>query len=140
MVAHVRNFWIEADIDGRWTALKGGPRSRDGGFSLTVYIRDNGGILRAVEMNGIARSDGTLVVSTNVTSDMARSETGEIAPSGTAGSPGFIVTTKAGYAPCRQPRARTISPDDTTEAADDAAAGRCKNGWSNADPFGRPFA
>lgn len=48
----VRNFWIEADIDGRKTSLEGGPRSKDGGFNLTVYIRDHGSIAKALRVTG----------------------------------------------------------------------------------------
>lgn len=33
----VRNFWIDADIDGRQTMLGGGPRSSDGGMDVTIY-------------------------------------------------------------------------------------------------------
>lgn len=58
----VRNFWLEADIDGRATQLEGGPRSKDGGFSQTIYIRDEGGIERAVDIQGRAKSDGSLVI------------------------------------------------------------------------------
>jgi hypothetical protein len=38
----MRNFWIEGDVDGRRTSLTGGPQSAGGGFSLTVYQRDEG--------------------------------------------------------------------------------------------------
>jgi len=40
----VRNWWIEADVDGRKTPLSGGPRSKDGGFQLTIYQRVKGNI------------------------------------------------------------------------------------------------
>lgn len=43
----VRNFWLDADIDGRATMLGGGPRSKDGGMDITVYQRNEGGILTA---------------------------------------------------------------------------------------------
>jgi hypothetical protein len=56
----VRNFWIEANIDGHKTSLEGGPRSKDGGFNLTIYIRDRGSIARAVEVYGLAKSNGKL--------------------------------------------------------------------------------
>jgi len=32
----VRNFWIEVRIDGRKTPLRGGPMSKDGGFTLSI--------------------------------------------------------------------------------------------------------
>ena len=52
----VRNFWIEAAIDGRKTRLRGGPVSKDGGFSLTIYQRSNGGIVRALVIEGMVAS------------------------------------------------------------------------------------
>jgi hypothetical protein len=48
----VRNFWIEADVDGRATKLTGGPVRKDGGIDVTIYIRDEGGISRAVSIRG----------------------------------------------------------------------------------------
>lgn len=56
----VRNFWLEGRVDGRTTEVEGGPRSKDGGFSLTVYIRDEGGIETGVRLSGYAHDDGTL--------------------------------------------------------------------------------
>ena len=38
----VRNFWVDADIDGRQTGLGGGPMSKDGGMDVTIYQRDGG--------------------------------------------------------------------------------------------------
>lgn len=38
----VRNFYIEADIDGRKHKLTGGPGNKEGGFLLRVYMRDEG--------------------------------------------------------------------------------------------------
>lgn len=58
----VRNFWIEANIDGRDTVLAGGPRSKDGGFSLTVKQRDRGGIITAATISGRATNDGKLIL------------------------------------------------------------------------------
>lgn len=53
----VRNFWIEANIDGRETVLKGGPASKRGGLYLTIKQRSEGGIttaykIRCSECNG----------------------------------------------------------------------------------------
>jgi len=61
----MRNFWIEGDIDGRRTMLTGGPRSKDGGFGLTVYVRDKGSSETAVRVSGRAARDGRLIL--NVT-------------------------------------------------------------------------
>lgn len=46
----VRNFWIEADIDGRATMLAGGPRGKRDGMDVTIYQRDDGSIKTAVKV------------------------------------------------------------------------------------------
>jgi hypothetical protein len=40
----IRNFWLEASIDGRRSRLASGPRSKDGGFCLQIQNRDHGDI------------------------------------------------------------------------------------------------
>lgn len=35
----VRNFWIDANIDGRLTELSGGPRDKTGGMDVTIKQR-----------------------------------------------------------------------------------------------------
>lgn len=55
----VRNFWIEADIDGRRTELHGGPVRKDGGFDLRIYVRDNGSSKLALVIEGY-EIDGNL--------------------------------------------------------------------------------
>ena len=52
MPKNVRNFWIELVVDGKKTKVATGPRSKSGGFSLTVKQRDLGGIRTAVEVVG----------------------------------------------------------------------------------------
>lgn len=61
----VRNFWIECNIDGRSTILAGGPRSKNGGFSLTVKMRDSGGIIQPLDVWGYER-DGELVLNCKI--------------------------------------------------------------------------
>ena len=58
----VRNFWLEADIDGRRTDLAGGPRAKDGGFSATVFVRQHGSIAKALTISGFTGADGQLRV------------------------------------------------------------------------------
>lgn len=58
----VRNFWVEADIDGYKTKLKGGPRNKNGGMKITLYQRREGEIVEAVsiychEKNGVLTTD-----------------------------------------------------------------------------------
>ena len=47
----VRNFWVDAEIDGRETDLGGGPRSKTGGMDVTVYQRKEGQIETAVKVS-----------------------------------------------------------------------------------------
>ena len=53
----VRNFWVEANIDGRATTLAGGPASKEGGMNVTIKQRSGGNIttaarIRCYEENG----------------------------------------------------------------------------------------
>jgi hypothetical protein len=48
----VRNFWIEATVDGRETPIVFGPRAKDGGFTLRIYQRDKGISRLAVSVVG----------------------------------------------------------------------------------------
>lgn len=57
----VRNFWIEANVDGRETPVSGGPRSKDGGFELSVKIRNCGEIGSTVYfIDGFVNDKGKL--------------------------------------------------------------------------------
>ena len=58
----VRNWWIEADIDGRRTNLAGGPRNKDGGFELRIYQRDKGGINHIGYIYGRSDNRGNLIL------------------------------------------------------------------------------
>lgn len=63
MPRNVRNFWIEATIDGRPTRIAAGPRRKDGGFALSVLMRDQGGIVDALTVEGYATAEtGALVL------------------------------------------------------------------------------
>lgn len=53
MPRHVRNFWIDLDVDGR-TPIGTGPKGKDDGFCMNVFIRDNGSVKKAVAINGRA--------------------------------------------------------------------------------------
>lgn len=62
MPRNVRNFWIELDVDGK-TRVETGPLAKDSGFHLVILMRENGGIIRAMEIDGRQLSDGSLVLS-----------------------------------------------------------------------------
>jgi len=65
MPRNVRNFWIEAQVDGKKHSVATGPRRADGGFGLQVYIRDKGDIRTAVRLSGRVDDDGELVLYVN---------------------------------------------------------------------------
>jgi hypothetical protein len=41
---NVRNFWIEGSVDGLKKDISTGPKSANGGFHLTISMRENGEI------------------------------------------------------------------------------------------------
>lgn len=55
---NVRNFWIELDVDGRKERIATGPRSADGGFMLTIKMREKGTVKEALVIEGVVRADG----------------------------------------------------------------------------------
>lgn len=55
----VRNFYVEANIDGRETTLGGGPKSKMGEMSVRLYQRDEGAITEAL-MIDCTEWDGVL--------------------------------------------------------------------------------
>jgi hypothetical protein len=40
MPQKVRNFWLEAEVDGRKSKLSSGPAKDDGGMFITLFIRE----------------------------------------------------------------------------------------------------
>jgi len=53
----VRNFWVECFIDGRETPLRGGPRTKDGGMSINLFVRDRGTIKKICAIGCIAKGE-----------------------------------------------------------------------------------
>lgn len=63
MPRNVRNFWIEAEVDGHKTPIKFGPTGKDGGFRLTVFMRNKGGVEEVVRMAGyVSSATGRLIL------------------------------------------------------------------------------
>lgn len=56
MPRNTRNFWIELEVDGRATKVACGPVRKDGGFYMTVKMRDCGEITKPLIVEG--RADG----------------------------------------------------------------------------------
>lgn len=62
----MRNFWVNANIDGRASPLTGGPIRKDGGFNEKVYMLQNGEAMQVVEIDGRVSRDGTLYLEVKV--------------------------------------------------------------------------
>lgn len=62
MAQVIRNFWIEASIDGRETKVTGGPRGKRDGFDLRIFMRNEGQVEQAVYISGWANSEGQLIL------------------------------------------------------------------------------
>ena len=58
----VRNFWVDAKIDGYNTVFNGGPKGKDGGLQVTIYQRDNNEVVPVLTVVGTAAADGTLTL------------------------------------------------------------------------------
>lgn len=71
MPRNVRNFWVELSVDGRQSRVGTGPRSKDGGFELTVQVRDDGDILDALHIRGYRGSNNELILSVRPQADVS---------------------------------------------------------------------
>lgn len=60
MPRNVRNWWLEAFVDGRAGTFAAGPKNKEGGFSLSIKQRDGGDIKTAVQIVGVANAAGDL--------------------------------------------------------------------------------
>lgn len=70
---NVRNFWIEADVDGRSAKLSSGPAGEDGGFSLVILMREKGAISdKRVRIKGWVNGGGKIML------DVATENTGKV--------------------------------------------------------------
>lgn len=58
----VRNFWITARIDGKDVPISGGPRTKEGGFDLSIAVRQDGVSVQALDILGRADANGDLVI------------------------------------------------------------------------------
>lgn len=56
----VRNFWMRATVDGHARSVEAGPRAKDGGLTIQVFMRDNGQVEHACTLRGWCGSDGRL--------------------------------------------------------------------------------
>jgi hypothetical protein len=58
----VRNFFTTLHVDGRKSTTRTGPRSSGGGFDQDVFMRIDGEVDKALEIQGRVDSDGALVL------------------------------------------------------------------------------
>ena len=65
----VHNFWLEANIDGKESLITGGPKSKDGGLNLDLFIRTHKQSERILNIQGFAHTDGELVLYVNIYDD-----------------------------------------------------------------------
>lgn len=54
MPRNVRNFWIDLDLDGYEKVIGAGPKTKEGGFSTQIYIRNRGCVEKILSINGRA--------------------------------------------------------------------------------------
>lgn len=62
MPRNVRNFWMDAEIDGRESRLSGGPQSKDGGLFVTFKQRHKGSVTDALTIHAVSSADGSLAL------------------------------------------------------------------------------
>ena len=63
MPRFVRNFWLRLRVDGRATPIETGPATVEGGFDLTILMREEGAISeKRVRVYGDVTRDGTLIL------------------------------------------------------------------------------
>ena len=48
----IGNFFIWADLDGMDEVLEGGPKGEDGGFTLVIHQRNQGGVITPIRISG----------------------------------------------------------------------------------------
>lgn len=61
----LRNFWIEVEIDGRKTKLRGGGK----GFRLSVFVNDNNESKEAMFVEGEQDEEGYLRIKASLTQE-----------------------------------------------------------------------
>jgi len=53
----MRNFWLEANVEGRQTKIAGGPQRKDGSMTITLYMRNGGESENVIEIDCTPRGD-----------------------------------------------------------------------------------
>ena len=69
MPRNVRNFWMEADIDGYASTLVGGPKNKMGGMNINLFARDNGCLKKIANISCFADGMGNLKTTIHLIDD-----------------------------------------------------------------------
>ena len=56
MPRNVRNFWFEAEVDGKKKKLASGPVNKDGGICIRLLVRNKGEVAEAGHIHGYVDS------------------------------------------------------------------------------------
>ena len=56
----IRNFWIEAKVNGYSKEFKFGPKTKEGGFELVIKQRDNNDIVVSALIRGFVDDKGNI--------------------------------------------------------------------------------
>lgn len=59
-MAAIRNFWVDAEVDGRANKLAGGPIAKTGGLTVSIKQRDNGSITEPYNIRSYVDFNGDL--------------------------------------------------------------------------------
>jgi len=62
MPRNVRNFWIEAKIDGYKNPITFGPKRKDGGFHMVINQRNKGKVTTGAIIQGYVTEEGKIVL------------------------------------------------------------------------------
>ncbi len=57
MPRKVRNYWVEIDVDGRESPIGTGPRNKEGGIGVRIYMRNKGTVEKILDISGTANGN-----------------------------------------------------------------------------------
>lgn len=60
--ASIRNFWIDATIDGCKGTISKGPKNKDGGIEIVIYMRNKKTVEKMLKITGKVAPDNRLIL------------------------------------------------------------------------------
>ena len=63
----MKNFWVEVEIDGRKTKLRGGPRGKTGGMKVRIFANDKEESKEIVTVNCYSKAGRLYVITETIT-------------------------------------------------------------------------